>query len=52
MATQEEGAVLREELTRLREQVEAVTASEQGARAQLQSEVTACAAHISAIGEQ
>ena len=43
---------LRAEITRLREQVEAVTASEQGARARLEEEVRACQAHIRAMGEK
>ena len=43
---------LRAEITRLREQVEAVTASEQGARVRLEEEVRACQAHIRAMGEK
>ena len=52
MATPEQVAELRGELTSLRAQVEAVSAFEQGARAQLEEEVRACKTHIRAMGEK
>ena len=52
MATPGDVAELRGELTRLREQVEAVSASEAGARAQLEAELQSCKAHTRAVGEK